>query len=110
MIDTAGARTGQVNGLSVYEVGGERFGAVIRISATTRFGHGEVIDIQRETHLSGPVHAKGVMILSGYIAARYSQWAPAAFAATLAFEQSYGGVDGDSASSSELRSWPGQRA
>ncbi len=102
MIDTAGARTGQVNGLSVYEVGGERFGAVMRISATTRFGHGEVIDIQRETHMSGPVHAKGVMILSAFLATRYSRQAPHSLLGSLVFEQTYGMVEGDSASLAEL--------
>lgn len=102
MIDTAGARTGQVNGLSVYEVGGERFGAVMRISATTRFGHGEVIDIQRETHMAGPVHAKGVMILSAFLAARFSRQAPHSLLASLVFEQTYGMVEGDSASLAEL--------
>lgn len=102
MIDTAGERIGQVNGLSVYEVGGERFGAVMRISATTRFGHGEVIDIQRETHLSGPLHAKGVMILSAFLAARYSRQAPHSLLGSLVFEQTYGMVEGDSASLAEL--------
>jgi len=102
MIDTAGGRIGQVNGLSVYEIGSERFGAVIRISATTRFGHGEVIDVQRETHLGGPVHAKGVMILSAYLAARFSRQAPHSLLASLVFEQTYGLVEGDSASLAEL--------
>ena len=102
MIDTAGERIGQVNGLSVYEVGGERFGAAIRISATTRLGHGEVIDVQRETHLGGPIHAKGVMILSAFLAARYSRQQPHSLLASLVFEQTYGLVEGDSASLAEL--------
>jgi predicted ATP-dependent protease len=102
LIDTAGERVGQVNGLSVYEVGGEAFGAVIRISATTRLGHGEVIDVQRETHLGGPIHAKGVMILSSFIAARFSRQQPHSLLASLVFEQTYGLVEGDSASLAEL--------
>lgn len=102
LIDTAGERVGQVNGLSVYEVGGERFGAVIRISATARLGHGEVIDIQRETHLGGPIHAKGVMILASFLAARYSRTQPHSLLASLVFEQTYGLVEGDSASLAEL--------
>ena len=75
---------------------------MIRISATTRFGHGEVIDVQRETHLGGPVHAKGVMILSAYLAARFSRQAPHSLLASLVFEQTYGLVEGDSASLAEL--------
>ncbi|MGE4051156.1 MAG: Lon protease family protein, partial [Piscinibacter sp.] len=102
LIDTAGERVGQVNGLSVYDVGGERFGAVIRISATARLGHGEVIDIQRETHLGGPIHAKGVMILASFLAARYSRTQPHSLLASLVFEQTYGPVEGDSASLAEL--------
>ncbi|MFO1335755.1 MAG: ATP-binding protein [Piscinibacter sp.] len=102
LIDTSGERVGQVNGLSVYEVGGEGFGAVIRISATTRLGHGEVIDVQRETHLGGPIHAKGVMILSAFLAARFSRQQPHSLVATLVFEQTYGLVEGDSASLAEL--------
>jgi len=102
MIDTAGERIGQVNGLSVYEVGGEAFGAPIRISATTRLGHGEVIDVQRETHLGGPIHAKGVMILAAYLAARFSRQQPHSLLASLVFEQTYGLVEGDSASLAEL--------
>ena len=102
LIATAGERIGQVNGLSVYEVAGERFGAVIRISATTRLGHGEVIDVQRETRLGGPVHAKGVMILSAYLAQRYSRQQPHSLLGSLVFEQTYGMVEGDSASLAEL--------
>lgn len=101
-IETAGERIGQINGLSVYDSGGERFGAPIRISATARLGHGEVIDVQRETHLGGPIHAKGVMILASFIAARYSRSQPHALLASLVFEQTYGLVEGDSASLAEL--------
>ncbi|MCU0814328.1 MAG: AAA family ATPase [Burkholderiaceae bacterium] len=102
MIDTAGARVGQVNGLSVYEVGNELFGMVTRITATSRLGDGQVIDIQRETNLGGPVHAKGVLILSSFLAARYTRRQPHAIVASLVFEQTYGLVEGDSASLAEL--------
>ena len=102
MIDTAGARVGQVNGLSVYEVGNELFGMVTRITAMSRLGDGQVIDIQRETNLGGPVHAKGVLILSSFLAARYTRRQPHAIVASLVFEQTYGLVEGDSASLAEL--------
>ncbi len=102
MIATAGERVGQINALSVYEVGGARFGMPTRVSATTRLGNGEVIDIQRETAMGGPVHAKGVMILSSFLAARFSRLRPHSIAASLVFEQTYGMVEGDSASLAEL--------
>lgn len=102
MIATAGERVGQVNGLSVYEVGNETFGAAMRITATSRLGDGQVVDVQRETHLSGPLHAKGVLILSSFLAARYSRLQPFSLMASLVFEQTYGLVEGDSASLGEL--------
>ena len=102
MIATAGERVGQINGLMVYEAGGETFGEPVRISATTRLGDGEVIDIQRETHLGGPVHAKGVLILAAFLGARYSRLQPHAIHGSLVFEQTYGIVEGDSASLAEL--------
>ncbi len=102
MIDTAGARVGQVNGLSVYAVGGEWFGTPTRISATSRLGEGQVVDVQRETHLGGPLHAKGVLILASFLAARYSRLRPHSIVASLVFEQTYGLVEGDSASLGEL--------
>jgi len=102
MIATAGERVGQVNGLMVYESGGETFGEPVRITATTRLGDGEVIDIQRETHLGGPVHAKGVLILAAFLGARYSRFRAHAIFASLVFEQTYGIVEGDSASLAEL--------
>jgi len=102
MIATEGARSGQINGLSVYESGGERFGMPTRITATTRLGNGQVVDVQRETALGGPVHAKGVLILSSFLASRYSRLRPHAIAASLVFEQTYGLVEGDSASLAEL--------
>jgi predicted ATP-dependent protease len=102
MIATSGQRVGQINALSVYEVGGERFGMPTRVSATSRLGNGEVIDIQRETAMGGPVHAKGVLILSSFLAARYSRLRPHSIVASLVFEQTYGLVEGDSASLAEL--------
>lgn len=102
LIDTSGSRIGQINGLAVMAVGDQAFGKPSRISARVSMGNGSVIDIEREAELGGVLHSKGVMILSGYIAARYALRLPISFSATLAFEQSYGGVDGDSASSTEL--------
>jgi lon-related putative ATP-dependent protease len=101
-IDTAGARSGQVNGLSVFELGGFAFAQPTRITATTRLGEGEVVDIEREVDLSGSIHSKGVLILSSFLAARYSRNRPLALSASLTFEQTYGGVEGDSASVAEL--------
>jgi len=102
LIDTAGERTGQVNGLSVATLGGFSFGMPHRITARVRLGGGKVIDIEREAELGGRIHSKGVLILSGYIAGRYAAKTPLSLAASLVFEQSYGGVEGDSASSAEL--------
>jgi predicted ATP-dependent protease len=102
LVDTEGAKVGQINGLSVLQLGSFAFGRPTRISARVRMGSGRVTDIEREVKLGGPLHSKGVMILWGYIAGRYSQDAPLALAASLVFEQSYGGVDGDSASAAEL--------
>ncbi len=102
MIDTEGAVVGQLNGLSVMQLGGFAFGQPSRITARVRMGRGEVIDIEREVELGGPLHSKGVLILSGFLGARYARERPLALSASLVFEQSYGGVDGDSASSTEL--------
>ncbi len=102
MIDTQGKVTGQVNGLSVLQLGEFSFGQPSRITATTRLGNGKIVDIERETELGGAIHSKGVMILSSFIAARYARQAPFSMAASLVFEQSYGLVDGDSASLAEL--------
>nr|PZN88050.1 MAG: ATP-dependent protease [Pseudomonadota bacterium] len=101
-IDTEGAKVGQINGLSVLQLGTFSFGRPSRITARVRMGQGRVVDIEREVKLGGPLHSKGVMILWGYLAGRYAEDVPLALAATLVFEQSYGGVDGDSASSTEL--------
>ncbi len=102
MIDTAGAVVGQVNGLSVIQLGEFSFGRPSRITATTRIGEGEVLDIERETELGGALHSKGVMILSSFLAARYTRDAPLSMTASLVFEQSYAMVEGDSASLAEL--------
>ncbi len=102
LIDTAGKKVGQINGLSVLQLGGFAFGHPSRITAQVRIGKGEVLDIEREVELGGPLHSKGVMILAGFLGARYSPDTPLSLSASLVFEQSYGGVDGDSASSAEL--------
>ncbi len=102
MIDVEGAVVGQVNGLSVYALGDITFGKPSRITASTFLGRGGVINIERESQLSGPIHNKGVMILGGYLGWKYAQDRPLSLSASLCFEQSYQGVDGDSASSSEL--------
>ncbi|SEP19833.1 Lon protease family protein [Nitrosovibrio sp. Nv6] len=102
MIDTEGAVAGQVNGLSVIVLGNFAFAQPTRITATTRFGDGELINIEREVKLSGAIHSKGILILSSFLAARYARNQPLALSASLVFEQSYGMVEGDSASMAEL--------
>jgi ATP-dependent Lon protease len=102
MIDTDGSETGQVNGLSVYAMGEFSFGKPTRITASTAVGKAGVINIEREADLSGRTHNKGVLILGGYLRGKYAQNKPFSLSASLAFEQSYGGVDGDSASSTEV--------
>ncbi|NQW08944.1 MAG: AAA family ATPase [Alphaproteobacteria bacterium] len=102
LIYTEGEAVGQVNGLSVLQIGAHAFGRPTRITARVRVGTGRVIDIEREVDLGGPLHSKGVLILQGYLASRYAISAPTSLQASLVFEQSYGGVDGDSASSTEL--------
>jgi lon-related putative ATP-dependent protease len=102
LVDTEGAEVGRINGLSVIQLGSFSFGRPSRITARVRVGAGRVTDIEREAKLGGPLHSKGVMILWGLLAGRYALDVPLALAATLVFEQSYGGVDGDSASSAEL--------
>ena len=102
MVDTDGEAVGQVNGLSVYRLDESSFGTPTRITATARLGSGEVVDIEREVELGGSIHSKGVLILSAFLAARYAPDAPLALSASLVFEQSYGGVEGDSASAAEL--------
>jgi lon-related putative ATP-dependent protease len=102
LLDVAGAKVGQINGLSVLSLGNFTFGRPSRITARVRLGAGKVTDIEREVELGGPLHSKGVMILWGYLAGRFAEDVPLAMAASLVFEQSYGGVEGDSASSAEL--------
>ena len=101
-IETSGERIGQVNGLAVTGLGGFSFGHPSRISARVRLGQGEVIDIERQVALGGPLHSKGVLILSGFLGGRFGRSGPLSLTASLVFEQSYGGIDGDSASSAEL--------
>jgi lon-related putative ATP-dependent protease len=102
LIDTAGRQLGQVNGLVLIQAGDYAFGSPTRISATARIGSGEVVDIESETDLGGSIHSKGVMILAAYLANRYARHQPLSLAASLVFEQSYGQVEGDSASLGEL--------
>jgi lon-related putative ATP-dependent protease len=102
LIDTDGAHIGQINGLSLTELGGFSFGRPTRITCQVRPGSGKVVDIEREVELGGPLHSKGVLILSGFLAGRYALDTPMSLFASLVFEQSYGGVEGDSASSAEL--------
>jgi predicted ATP-dependent protease len=102
LIDTEGTKTGQVNGLAVYQFGQYNFGKPSRITASTFVGRNGIINIERESKMSGNIHNKGVYILSGYLGQKFAQEHPLAVTAHLAFEQSYGGVDGDSASSTEL--------
>lgn len=101
-IDTGGEAVGQVNGLSVFPLGDFTFAQPSRITATTRLGEGEVIDIQREVKLGGAIHSKGVLILASFLATRYAAEQPLSLSASLSFEQTYGQVEGDSASVAEL--------
>lgn len=102
LISSDGKRTGQINALSVIELGDFMFGKPSRITATVRVGEGEVIDIEREVELGGEIHSKGVMIISGFLTSRYALDVPLSLAASLVFEQSYNGIEGDSASMAEL--------
>jgi len=102
LIDTDGEIVGQVNGLTVMSLGDFSFGAPSRVTASIGLGREGIIDIQREAKLAGPIHTKGVLILSGYLAEKYAQDKPLSLSARLVFEQSYGMVEGDSASSTEL--------
>jgi predicted ATP-dependent protease len=102
LIATSGVHVGQVNGLAVHELGGFRFGHPVRITATTRVGEGDLVDIERESTLGQPIHSKGVMILASFLGARYAHSMPLSLSASLVFEQSYGPVEGDSASLAEL--------
>lgn len=102
LISTEGQKVGQINGLSILMLGNFMFGKPTRITSQISLGKGQVIDIEREVEMGGPIHSKGVLILSGFLKGRYAQDVPLSLSASLVFEQSYGGVDGDSASSTEL--------
>jgi predicted ATP-dependent protease len=101
-IDTEGSVVGQVNGLSVYQLGDYSFGMPARVTVRTFLGKGGMINIEREAKLSGPIHDKGILILSGFFGERYARDKQLALSASICFEQSYSGVEGDSASSTEL--------
>jgi len=101
-IDTTGTRVGQVNGLSVLEIGGYAFGKPVRITAAVALGKLGIINVERESNLSGRFHDKGVQIISGYLRRTFAQDKPLSLSASVCFEQSYSGVDGDSASSTEI--------
>jgi lon-related putative ATP-dependent protease len=102
MIDVSGTAVGQVNGLAVYSLGDYMFGKPSRITVSTSMGRAGIINIEREADLSGSTHNKGVLILGGYLRKKYAQEKPLTVSASIAFEQSYSGVDGDSASSTEI--------
>jgi len=102
VVETQGYRVGQINGLSVVQIGKLVFGQPSRITATARIGRGELIDIEREARLGGNIHTKAVMIVSNFIGARYAREQPLSLHASLVFEQSYGGIEGDSASIAEV--------
>jgi lon-related putative ATP-dependent protease len=102
LVDVDGSAVGQVNGLAVYQMGDFSFGKPSRITAKTFMGRGGIINIERESKLSGKSHDKGVLILGGYLGSKYAQQNPLSVSSTVCFEQSYDGVDGDSASSTEL--------
>lgn len=102
LVDTEGEVVGQVNGLSVYLLGDYSFGKPSRVTVRTYLGKGGMVNIEREAKLSGPIHDKGVLILSGFFGDRFAQDKPLTLAASICFEQSYSGVEGDSASSTEL--------
>ena len=102
LVDVTGTRVGQVNGLSILEIGGYSFGKPVRITATAALGKTGLINIEREANLSGRFHDKGVHIIAGYLRSRFAQDKPLSLAASICFEQSYSGVDGDSASATEV--------
>ena len=101
LIDVDGKKVGQINGLVVYNFSRICFGKPARITTQVRIGRGEFINIEREVEMSGPIHSKGVLILESLLANRFAKYSPLSLSAAIVFEQSYGGVDGDSASSTE---------
>ena len=102
LADTVGGEVGQINGLSVITLGDYTFGRPSRVTARVYMGRGGMVNIEREVKLSGPIHDKGVLILTGYLGGKYAHDKPLSFSASICFEQSYEGVEGDSASSTEL--------
>lgn len=102
MIDVSGQKVGQLNGLAVYQIGDHQFGKPVRITAKTFMGEKGLVNIEREIQLSGSIHSKGVLTLNGYLGAQYAQDKPLSLSASLTIEQSYAGIEGDSASSAEL--------
>ncbi|MFP4372046.1 MAG: Lon protease family protein [Halanaerobium sp.] len=102
LLDVSGKEIGQINGLSVYQAGNYTFGRPARITARSYLGKEGVINIEREAKMSGRIHSKGIMILTGYLGGKYAQDTPLSLTASIAFEQSYGGVDGDSATCAEV--------
>ncbi len=102
LIDTDGGRVGQVNGLSVLEIGGYAFGKPVRITASAALGKAGLINVERESNLSGRFHDKGMQIIAGFLRTQFAQDKPLSLAASICFEQSYSGIDGDSASSTEI--------
>jgi predicted ATP-dependent protease len=102
VVELSGTRVGQVNGLAILDVGGYAFGRPARVTATVSLGQAGLVNIEREARLSGPTHDKGIMILGGFLRARFGQRHPLAMTASICFEQSYSGIDGDSASTTEL--------
>jgi ATP-dependent Lon protease len=102
VVDLKGTKVGQINGLAVIDVGGYAFGRPSRVTCTVALGQAGIINIEREARLSGSTHDKGIMILAGFLRHRFGQEFPVAMSASICFEQSYSGIDGDSASSTEL--------
>ncbi|MEE8149188.1 MAG: Lon-insertion domain-containing protein, partial [candidate division Zixibacteria bacterium] len=102
LVSTSGSAAGQINGLAVYKVGEYSFGRPTRITASVSLGRAGIINVEREADLSGPIHTKGVLVLTGYLRNLFAQDKPMAMSASITFEQSYSGVDGDSASAAEI--------
>ena len=102
MIETQGSQMGQINGLAVYDVGEYCFGRPLKITATTYQGKAGIINIEKEAKLSGAIHTKGTHVIAGYLGQTYAQESPLSLSSRICFEQNYGGIDGDSASSAEL--------
>ena len=104
-VDTTGEVVGQINGLSVIDLTDYRFGHPSRITANVFVGQEGIVNIEREVRMTGPIHNKGLMILSSYLGRKYARHMPLTLSARITFEQNYGGIEGDSASSTELALW-----